>query len=32
MPDLRDLWSDWEDYWSPKPMAETAQTRAQQAL
>ena len=32
MPDLRDLWSDWEDHWSPKPMAETAQTRAQQAL
>ena len=21
MPHLRDMWSDWEDHWWPKPMA-----------
>ncbi len=33
MPYMKDLWSEWEDRWYPKPMAETAQTRqAAQAL
>jgi len=30
---MKDLWSEWEDRWYPKPMTETAQTRqAAQAL
>jgi hypothetical protein len=33
MPHLKDLWSEWENRWWPKPMPETAQTRvAKQAL
>jgi alkanesulfonate monooxygenase SsuD/methylene tetrahydromethanopterin reductase-like flavin-dependent oxidoreductase (luciferase family) len=27
MPSLRDLWSEWRDYWWPKPMAERAVPR-----
>jgi len=23
MPHVRDLWSDWEDKWSPRPLAES---------
>jgi hypothetical protein len=23
MPAMRDLWSDWEDHWSPRPMPES---------
>ncbi len=33
VPHMKDLWSEWEDRWYPKPMTETAQTRqAAQAL